>query len=173
MTTTVRTADGDRPRTFSRRERRILRCLAEALFTDGTSSPEFEARLDWVVDDIDGLVGASGLVTRAGLRGLLNVMQTMPPAFGYGPRTLTTLPLERRVSYLEKLELASGLGMSVVTWKILLGTSYFEHPEALSLTTYDGECLGGEGSLTRGTRRPSRSLRVVPGDAARTQERAR
>lgn len=152
--------------TFSARQRRVIRHLAQALYDDG-AAPGVDARLDWLVGEVDDFVGRAGWVTRLSLHLALFALEALPALLGFGPRRLTSLSREASVRYLARLERdhADGVGVALVSWKSVLTVLYFEHPDALAETNYDGACLLGEGSLLRGTRRPSRSLPVAAAPA--------
>jgi hypothetical protein len=152
---------------FSFRERHVMRALAAALF-DPEGRGDIDVRLEWAVDQSDAMAGAARGAPLFGLRVALVLLQFFPLLFGFGARRMTNLRVHDRVRYLEALEQAKipWFGLPVFAWKTILAATYFEHPDALAETGYDGVCLTGEGSLTRGNRRPSRLPVVQPRETA-------
>jgi hypothetical protein len=115
---------------LSPRERRIVSALASALYHDplgsGLTTGKLEASLGEVVDDVQAWLGTPHPVLRAMFRALLISIELSPVRFGLGPLTMSGLPLEARVLYLEALD-ASGAA-SLETWKSILGMAYFTRP---------------------------------------------
>jgi hypothetical protein len=97
--------------------------VAEALF----DAPE--ARIAWLVDDVDHFLatvkGRSRLVFLAGLRAITTLG---PPSLGT-LRPFARLSLEDRRRALAKLE-HGPVGMAIFAVKTLLCLHYYEHPDA-------------------------------------------
>ena len=129
---------------ISKRQLRVLRAVAECLFSDGTVAVP-EGRLDWLMADLDDYLRATAGTTRLVLRLSTWLLQFSPWLALRRPRRLTSLPVERRLLCLQRLA-TSRVALVALLFgvaKIVLAMLYFEHPEALAETGYDGDCLRG------------------------------
>ena len=115
---------------LSPRERRIVSALASALYHDplgsGLTTGKLDVSFGEVVDDVQAWLGAPHPVLRAMFRALLISIEISPARFGFGPRTMSGLPLETRVLYLEALDASSAASLEI--WKSILGMAYFTRP---------------------------------------------
>ncbi|MBI4817836.1 MAG: hypothetical protein HY791_16365 [Deltaproteobacteria bacterium] len=109
--------------------------LAEALFDRGAGIPA--DRIEWTLHEVDELSIASGFKTRALFLVTLFLVEHLSFLFGELAK-LSDLDLRSRVRYLARLD-ASPLAALVALPKALLCLVYFEHPEALRETGYDGK----------------------------------
>lgn len=118
------------------------RALARALFDAGRGIPE--ARLDWMLADVDDFTGRAGAKTRLGFLAALLVLQWSPLFFGAWGR-MSALTPEARDRYLERLD-RSALAVLIALPKAVLGLCYYEHPEVVAELGYDGRPLITEGT---------------------------
>ena len=63
---------------------------------------------------------------RALFRALLLSIEVSPIRFGFGPRTMSALPLPRLASYVAALDAAADPSLDI--WKYILGMAYFARP---------------------------------------------
>jgi hypothetical protein len=133
-----------RSRGLSFGQRRVLRAVAETVFWDGTR-PVPPGRLDTLMADFDDYVRTVAGATRAVLGLSMLVLQLSPLLVLRRPRRLTSLPVERRLVCLQRLDRSRFAVLSLLLGvaKIMLAMLYFEQPEVLAETGYDGSCLVG------------------------------
>jgi len=122
---------------------RLMRAIAATVFDRGQGVPP--VRLDWMEEELRGFLGAAGLIPRMAVRFALLAVQWLPLLVIFRPRRFVSLPPAERMRYLVKME-SHRLGlvcMPIMAVKIVLGSVYFEHPDAVGETGYDGGCLKG------------------------------
>jgi hypothetical protein len=126
-------------------QRKVVRAIAEALFFDGENHVPAH-RLDWLVGDVDDYFSAISETTQAAIRMGLWVVQRSPMLLSGRLKTLSALTIDERLEYLHRLEStrATPLLMLFVVIKVMLAAVYFEHPEALAETGFDGMAMKGE-----------------------------
>ena len=126
-------------------QRRVIRAIAEALFFDGEQAPPMH-RLDWLEDDVDDYFSSISSTTQVGLSFGLFVIQHSPLFVSARLRRLTQLPVGDRVAYLEHLESSRVMPITMLFYlvKVMISAVYFEHPEALRETGFDGQAMIGE-----------------------------
>lgn len=117
---------------------RVVRVFAEACFDDGT--PGLPARLDWLMGDYADFTQSIGTKSRIGFAAAAFAVQWLPLFFVGRPLPMTWLAPETRRRYLEKLE-ASALTFLITALKLPLSMVYFEHPDVMARTGYDGRPL--------------------------------
>ena len=128
--------------TFGPFARRVIVGLCGAFFTDPDAPPDegAAARFEWVSKDADAYVSNASGQMRFGFWMMLFVLE-MLPLFVVGRWSrCSSLPLDVRVRYLDKLDRGPAvfLALFVTAWKTLLTILYFEHPEAAPKLGYDG-----------------------------------
>jgi hypothetical protein len=120
------------------RMRVATHALAEALFTTEDGPPP-EARLAWLVDDLDDFLGRAGSRARLVYRlCLLAIAIVAPLMIGRFP-PYRALSREQRTRALERME-KSTLGLAVFGAKAMLCILYYEHPDAARAIGHDGHC---------------------------------
>lgn len=129
---------------LSRRQRRVLRAVAEGLF----SEPDHQVpadRLDWLEVECDDFLAATTGLTRTIVWLALTVLQLSPPLSIWTPRFMTGCTIEQRQKCLERIESSPLVFVSllVALIKAFLSSMYFEHPDALAETGFDGACVTG------------------------------
>lgn len=132
----------------------LARTFATTLFDDGRAIPE--DRLDWLIADFADFTAHTGMKTRMGLRGTLFLLQILPLFFIGVPLLMTWLSPAQRLRYLAKVE-ESRVSFIVTSVKAPLTILYFEHPDVLPRTGYDGESLVPGSDETRALRAPSKA----------------
>jgi hypothetical protein len=123
-------------RSLSAWERRLVRAIAEAMFSE---DGEVEAaRLDAHVDDVDAHVTAVSKPLRVGLRLLLFVVRIAPMLMFFRATTLERLPVADRVAVLSRLERskATSLSLAFVGWRTVMTLVFYEHPAELRALGY-------------------------------------
>jgi hypothetical protein len=121
----------------------VQRHLCWGLFTDGSTDPGFEARVEWAVDQSKGMLGAAAWPTRFGLTAILLWLQWLGPlVMGLGFKRLTSLRHAETVQLFEALEGSRAGYLLIASWKVVLAAHYFEHPDAFAQL--------GAGHATRG-----------------------
>lgn len=128
-------------KTLSTRQLALARAISAALFDDGEAGVP-EERLSWVARELKAHFVAMGTQTRLAFRAAFWVVQFLPILWGLKLRRFARLSLADRVRFLSWLE-TSRFGLILVLLKTVLGTVYFEHPDALARTGYDGLGLLG------------------------------
>lgn len=148
---------------LSRRQRRILRAVAEGLFSE-PERPIPATRLDWLEVECDDFLAATTGMTRTIVWLALTVLQFSPPLSIWAPRLMTGCTIDQRQKCLERIESSPLVFVSllVALIKAFLSSMYFEHPDALAETGFDGMCVSGE--------RPDRPL--DPAQARMLEERS-
>lgn len=150
-------------RTLSVRQQVVARAVMAALFDDGAEGVPKE-RLDWALVELRSYVARVGLQTRLAFRAAFWVVQLSPLFLRGKLRRFVRLPVADRVELLLKLE-RSRLGLVVVLLKTICSMLYFEHPDALARTGYDGQGLLGPAWLTDEKPKPpapSSHLPILP-----------
>lgn len=132
------------------RERRIVRALAQAFYASASNGPP----LGDVVDAVEVWLATPHVTLRLGFRGLLLGLEASPIRFGFGACAMSTLTLDARVRYLERLDALSSPALSA--WKAILGMAYFGQPA--SAVPMDVERLA---QIVRFPRRERRSQGVA------------
>jgi hypothetical protein len=117
------------------------RAFAEVMFDRGGGVPA--DRLDWTERELDAMLAAAGGRTRLAFGAVMIALELLPALFSGGPSRFSRLAPPARLAYLERID-ASGLAILLALPKALLGLTYYEHPDALAETGYDGGCLRGE-----------------------------
>jgi hypothetical protein len=118
-----------------------LGALARGLYDRGEGVPE--ERLEWAVRDLASFLAHAGPRTTFLLALTTLAVEWLPIFFIGRFARLSRLPPDARARYLEKLD-ASRLSIALVLPKALLGLVYYEHPDAVRETGYDGQCMLGE-----------------------------
>jgi hypothetical protein len=124
--------------------RRILRSIAEALFWDGREPVPAE-RLDWMLVELEDYLAATTGMTRTVVYIALTFIQVSPPFSIWKPRFMTACSIQERLVCLERLEkspIVFSTLLAVLT-KAVLSTIYFEHPDAMRESGFDGTCARG------------------------------
>lgn len=114
----------------------LARVLAATIFDDGHGVPA--ERLDWLVAEYADFTRAVGAKTRLGFRGALLLLQLLPLFVVGVPLPMTWLSPSRRHRYLEKMEASALFTVLVTATKMPMALIYFEHPEVMATTGYDG-----------------------------------
>lgn len=137
----------------------ILRALAATAFDDGQGVPS--ERLDWLMREYREFSRSLGAKTRTAFCLAILALQFLPLFVIGVPLPMTWLPGRLRVKYLEKLE-AGPLTAIVTATKVPLTMIYFEHPEVMASTGYDGRplVLTGEESASGGLPAAARKARL-------------
>lgn len=129
--------------TFGPFARRTIAALAEAMFTHPDDPPDAgaRARFEWLAGDADAYVSNASALMRIGFWCMLLVLELLPLFVVGRLSRCSSLRLEVRVRYLEKLDRGRVvfLALFVTVWKTLLTILYFEHPEAAPMLGYDGK----------------------------------
>jgi hypothetical protein len=123
--------------TLRPRHRKVVRALAEALFSpDGEASP---ARLDAFVDDVDAFISPASKTLRFGLVMMLHVLRWSPLLFGRF-RTFDELSVDERIHHLERLDRSKvkQLPLVVVAYKTVMTMLYYEDASELAALGYPG-----------------------------------
>jgi hypothetical protein len=134
-----------------------LKALARGLYDRGEGIPD--ARLDWAVNDLASFLLHAGPRTSF-LLALATLVVEWLPLFYIGRFSrMSRLRKDLLDRYLAKFD-QSRLAILLVLPKALLSFVYYEHPDAIRETGYDGQCLIGELPSDVGlVRLPSRSER--------------
>jgi hypothetical protein len=134
----MRTRDFART-TLRPRQRRMIRAIAEALFTD--EAPLDGAMLDAFVTNIDGFMSPASKTLRAGLMLLLEVLRWLPIVVVRKVSTFDDLPIETRTEMLDRMDRSrfSLFPLIVVAFKTMLTIPYYEDDARLRAIGYPGE----------------------------------
>ncbi len=116
-----------------------VRALTVSLFDAGRGVPD--ARLDWLLADVDDFTGRAGAKTRTAFLATLLILEWIPVLFGVFGR-MSRLEPAARVRYLERVD-RSGLAALIAVPKAVLGLCYYEHPDVLEELGYDRRPLIG------------------------------
>jgi hypothetical protein len=137
---------------LSDRKLRILRCTTEALFSDAERTVPTD-RLDWVDIEINDYLAATSGVTRTVVWFVLSILQFAPPLTGVRLARFTNCSVADRQRCLHRLERSPFFFSTLVAvlTKALLCTIYFEHPDALAETGFDGSCARSATTGSNGT----------------------
>jgi hypothetical protein len=126
-------------RTLTPRDRRVLRSVAEAMFSqDGEVERE---RLDTHLDQVDAFISAASKPLRAGLRIALFIVQIAPLLFFYRMRLIEGLSVDERVEVLARLERSrlANLSLAFIGWRTVMTLVFYEHPAELRSMGYASE----------------------------------
>jgi hypothetical protein len=121
-------------------DRRIVRALAEALFSVPEDDQEVPpSRLDALVTEVDRFMSPATKTTRFGLRLLLAVLEWSPLLF-FRFRTFAGLARGDRVRHLERLERSrvAALPLLVFGYKTMLTMLFYEDPREQRAFGYPG-----------------------------------
>lgn len=145
-------------KTLNHRQITVARAVAGAFFDDGSGSLPQE-RLDFAMRELRRVVSRAGYQTRLAFRFACLAIQFAPFLLGR-LRRFSRLELPARQTLLRKLE-PGLLGLVVVLFKNTLSIVYFEHPDALAETGYDGRGMDGPAWASDGES-PLAKLPVLP-----------
>ncbi len=118
-----------------------LLALARGLYDRGQGVPE--ARAEWAVNDLASFVQHAGRRTAFLLALTTLVVEWCPLLFIGAFSRMSRLSSDGLARYLERFD-RSRLSIVLILPKALLSLVYYEHPEAIRETGYDGQCLLGE-----------------------------
>lgn len=121
---------------LSRRQVRVIRAVAEALLADGSGPPP-RSRLESTVREVGAFTVRAGSQTRLGFRAALVAIQWSPLLYLRKPRRFASATLAERIACFERLE-GGRLAILAVVLKLSLCLAYFELPDALAETGYNG-----------------------------------
>lgn len=128
--------------TYGAYEKRVLRAMAEAFFTDPDEPADrgARARFGWLVDDVDDFISQASPTLRWGTRVAVWLVDWLPLFFIGRFSRCENLPLDERERYLATVEESPlpRVAVLVVMFKTLMTILYFEHPEAAPVLGYDG-----------------------------------
>jgi hypothetical protein len=121
--------------TLSRRDRAVVRAIAEAMFS---GEPIAQARLDEHVEAVDAFVSAASRTLRFGLRVLLALIRFAPLLLLVRASTLERLGVEERVRVLDRLERSRALALSLafVGWRTVMTILFYEDARELAALGY-------------------------------------
>lgn len=127
-----------RRRTFGARHRRVLRALAEALFSEDGDAPP--ARLDALVDEVDQLVSPASKTLRFGLRIMLEVLSVWPLVSLFRPATFEGLSTPDRVTLLKRMDRSRIPQVTLILagYKTMMTMLFYEEAEELAKLGYPG-----------------------------------
>lgn len=117
-------------------ERRVVRAIAEAMFSEDGEVDG--ARLDAHVLEVDAHVTAASPMLCFGLRLLLLVVRIAPVLLFFRLRTLENLSVAERVVVLSRLERSrfTGLSLAFVGWRTVMTLVFYEDPVELRALGY-------------------------------------
>jgi hypothetical protein len=118
-----------------------LLALARGLYDRGQGVPE--ERAAWAVNDLGSFLEHAGRRTSLLLAVATLVLEWCPLFFIGAFSRMSRLSNERLSRYLERFD-RSRLALVLMLPKALLSLVYYEHPDAIRETGYDGQCLLGE-----------------------------
>jgi hypothetical protein len=122
-----------------------LVALALALFDRGPGIPA--DRLEWALRDIESFLEHAGPRTSFLFGLAVTALEWLPLVFIGRPSRMSRLQADLRLRYLQAVD-RSALAGALLLPKAILSLVYFEHPDAVRETGYDGTCLIGD--LPRG-----------------------
>jgi hypothetical protein len=124
--------------TLRPRQRRMIRAIAEALFTD--DAPLDDAMLEAFVTNIDGFMSPASKTLRAGLMLMLEALRWLPIIVVRRAATFDELPIETRTHMLELMDRSrfSPFPLIVVAFKTMLTIPYYEDDARLRAIGYPG-----------------------------------
>lgn len=156
-------------KTLSARQIILARSIASALFDDGAAGVP-EDRLAHVARELRAHFLRMGHQTRLAFRASLWMVQLSPILWRVRLRRFVGLSLPDRIRFLTWLE-TSRFGLVLVLLKTVFGTLYFEHPDALAHSSYDGQGLLGPAVINPSAASPrTMPLPVLSSDGARVAE---
>lgn len=117
-----------------------VRALALALFDRGGGVPA--DRVEWALDDLASFLAHAGPRTSTLFSVAVALVEWAPAVISGRVSRMSRLSPVERDRYLERLD-ASRWAILLVLPKALLSLVYYEHPDALRETGYDGTCLVG------------------------------
>lgn len=141
------------PRRFA-----VLRAVLQALFDPG---PQAQASIAPTIAEIRAYLARAGLQTRLAFRAALLAVQFSPLLTLGALRRFVGLDAADRARCLARLE-RSRLGLAVVLLKTVLCLHWFDRPEVLARTGYDGSGPAWAG----GPSVPAPRLPILPGHTA-------
>ncbi len=116
-----------------------LREVTRAMVDPGSGVPE--AQLDWAMTEMRQFAARAGGLTRLAVWGCLLFIQLLAPLLVLGKfKRFTSLPLPERTELLHLME-SGRFVLLIVPVKAIVCMHYFEHPEVLAATGYDGKPL--------------------------------
>jgi hypothetical protein len=121
--------------------RASLRALALGLFDRGEGIPE--ARLQWAIDDVESFLAHAGQKTSGLFLLAITLVEWLPFLMVHKLSRMSRMSSQARAEYLEAFD-RSPIAIVLVLPKALLSLVYYEHPDALKETGYDGTCMMGE-----------------------------
>jgi hypothetical protein len=116
--------------------RRVVRALAEALFTREGETPLDDARLETFADEVDRFISPASKTLRFGLS-LILVGLRFSPLLYFRVAALEDLPIAERITHLERIE-RSRLALLFVAYKTVLSMLFYEHERELARMGYPG-----------------------------------
>ncbi|HEY3820226.1 MAG TPA: hypothetical protein VGL81_23840 [Polyangiaceae bacterium] len=126
-------------RTLRRRQRPLVRAMAEAMFAHDGKPPE--SGLDSFVDEVDAFVSHGSRGLRFGLLLVLEVVRFAPLLLLWRFATFESLAWPERVRVLERMESSRLVPLTLVfaACKAILCILYFERPGELADLGYSPE----------------------------------
>lgn len=147
-------------KTLSPRQLAVVRAVAITLFDDGCGGVS-DDRVAFTMRELRAYVERVGFQTRVALRAALLVVQLAPLLLlGRLVRFVKLGPADRALC-LVRLE-GSRLGLVLVLLKTTLCLHWFEHPEVLARTGYDGQGLIGPAWVVDPEPAAARKLPLAP-----------
>jgi hypothetical protein len=125
--------------TLTKRDRVVLRAVAEAMFSeDGEVEAE---RLDAHLDEVDAFISTASKPLRVGLRLALFVVRIAPLLLLFRLRMIETLDVNERVRVLSRLERSplAHLSLAFIGWRTVMTFVFYEHPVELATLGYASE----------------------------------
>ena len=125
--------------TLTRRDRIVLRAVAEAMFSQDAEVDE--SRLDAHVEHVDRFISNASRPLRAGLRLALFVVRLAPVLLFFRMRMLESLSVDERVTVLTRLERSrfAELSLAFIGWRAVMTMVFYEHPAELEALGYASE----------------------------------
>ncbi len=123
-------------KTLTRRDRIVLRAVAEAMFSqDGEVERE---RLDAHLDEVDAFISNASKPVRLGLRFALFVVRLAPVLLLFRMRMLESLEVDERVAVLSRLERSrfAELSLAFIGWRTVMTLVFYEDPVELAALGY-------------------------------------
>ena len=115
--------------------------IAEALF-HSDAGPVDPARIAWLREEFKSFLGHSGPWARFLAGSCAVFTTTLGPLLSFQFRRFGSLPIDRRLRVLERLE-ASPFALVLLGIKTMLCILYYEQPGAASELGFDGLCKSG------------------------------
>lgn len=119
---------------------RSARAVSEALFST-ESGPPPAARLDWLEADLGDFFGHANWRARLLFRACLFAITWVAPLLVGRLGRLASLPIERRVEALERME-ETPLSLAFFGAKAVLCIVWYEHPDSAREIGWSSTCLG-------------------------------